>query len=65
MGAYGLRLPCRNFDSHHDELVENQSSKRDGDDVEKFVLKEEERHNHDGTAFIVREYQQRGVTKSK
>lgn len=48
-------VPCRDLESNHDELVEDECREGDGDDVKEFVLKEDKRHDHDGSPCRRRE----------
>jgi hypothetical protein len=44
-----LRLPSRDFESHHNQLINDKSRKRDSHNVQELILEENKRHNHDST----------------
>lgn len=52
-----MNVPCGNLQSDHDQLVDDQSSERDRDNVQELVLEEEEGHDHDGCSLIQTDHQ--------
>lgn len=50
MGGGRGNVPDRDFESDHDEFVQDEGGEGDGDDVEELVLEEDEGDDHDGRA---------------
>jgi hypothetical protein len=42
-------LPSRDFESDHNQLINDKGRKRDGHNIKELILEQNKRHDHDST----------------